>query len=85
MVEGEDRRQDERIQDDVRERLAAEMDANAAEIQVNATHGQITLTGTVDSPRARQRAEEIAESVPGVTTVMNNLRVRQPGGTGATG
>jgi osmotically-inducible protein OsmY len=74
MVDGEDRRQD-----------AAEMDADAAEIQVNATHGQITLTGTVDSPRARQRAEEIAESVPGVTTVMNNLRVRQPGGTGATG
>ena len=84
MVEGEGARQDERLQEDVGERIAAEF-GPAAELQVNASHGEITLTGTVESSEDRQRAQEIAENVPGVTTVINNLRVRQPGGTGATG
>ena len=85
MAEGRDRRPDERIQDDVSERLAAEPQVGAAQIQVNVTDGEVTLTGTVDSPEARRRAEDIAGSVAGVASVLNNLRVRQPGGTGATG
>ncbi len=85
MAAGEDQRPDERIQDDVSERLAAEPDADAAQIQVNVTDGEVTLAGTVDSAEARARAGDIAESVAGVVSVLNNLRVRQPGGTGATG
>jgi osmotically-inducible protein OsmY len=76
---------DERIEGEVSDRLAAELPAEAEQIQVNATHGEITLAGTVDTPEARRRAESIAGNVAGVTTVINNLRVRQPGGTGATG
>jgi hypothetical protein len=34
---------------------------------------------------ARRRAEDVVGSIAGVVSVMNNLRVRQPGGTGATG
>jgi osmotically-inducible protein OsmY len=81
MTEGED----ERIQDDVSERLAAELPEDAAQIQVEVTHGEVTLAGTVDSSGARGRAEDVAGSIAGVVSVMNNLRVRQPGGTGATG
>jgi osmotically-inducible protein OsmY len=81
MVGGED----ERIQGDVSDRLAAELLAQAAQIQVNVTHGEVTLAGTVDTPDARHRAENIAGSIAGVASVINNLRVRQPGGTGATG
>ena len=81
MKEGED----ERIQDDVSDRLAAELKAQAAQIQVNVTHGEVTLAGTVDTSEARRRAESVAGSIAGVVSVMNNLRVRQPGGTGATG
>jgi osmotically-inducible protein OsmY len=81
MKEGED----ERIQGDVSDRLAAELKAQAAQIQVNVTHGEVTLAGTVDTSEARRRAENVAESIAGVVSVMNNLRVRQPGGTGATG
>lgn len=77
--------EDERIEGEVSERLAAELRAEAAQIQVNVTHGEVTLAGTVDSAAARQRAEEVAESVAGASAVINNLRVRQPGGTGATG
>jgi osmotically-inducible protein OsmY len=81
MTEG----QDERIQGDVSERLAAELPDDAAQIQVEVTHGEVTLAGTVDTSEARRGAEDVAESVAGVVSVMNNLRVRQPGGTGATG
>jgi osmotically-inducible protein OsmY len=81
MVKGED----ERIQGDVNDRLAAELPSQAAQIQVNVTRGEVTLAGTVDTSEARHRAENIAESIAGVVSVMNNLRVRQPGGTGATG
>jgi osmotically-inducible protein OsmY len=81
MTEGED----ERIQGDVSERLAAELPAEAAQIQVEVTHGEVTLAGTVDTSEARGRAEKVAKSTAGVVSVMNSLRVRQPGGTGATG
>jgi osmotically-inducible protein OsmY len=81
MIEGED----ERIQGDVSERLAAELLAQAAQIQVDVKHGEVTLAGTVDTSDARRRAESAAESIAGVVSVINNLRVRQPGGTGATG
>jgi osmotically-inducible protein OsmY len=77
---------DERIQGDVSDRLAAELPAQAAQqIQVNVTHGEVTLAGTVETSEARRRAEAIAGSIAGVASVINNLRVRQPGGTGATG
>jgi osmotically-inducible protein OsmY len=77
--------EDERIQGDVSDRLAAELPADAAQIQVNVTHGEVTLAGTVDTSEARRRAENVAGSIAGVVSVINNLRVRQPGGTGATG
>ena len=48
--------EDERIQGDVSDRLAAELLAQAAQIQVNVTHGEVTLSGTVDTPDARHRA-----------------------------
>jgi osmotically-inducible protein OsmY len=79
------RDEDERIQGHVSDRLAAELPADAAQIQVDVTRGEVTLAGTVDTAEARRRAESVAESTAGVVSVMNNLRVRQPGGTGATG
>ena len=81
MMRGED----ERIQADVSERLSTELPDDAAQIQVNVTHGEVTLAGTVDTSEAWRRAESVAESITGVVSVMNDLRVRQPGGTGATG
>jgi hypothetical protein len=76
---------DERIQADVNDRLAAELPDDAAQIQIDVTHGEVTLAGTVDTSEAWRRAESVAESIAGVVSVMNDLRVRQPGGTGATG
>jgi osmotically-inducible protein OsmY len=79
------RDQDQRIEGEVSERLSAEVPADADQIQVEVTHSEVTLAGTVDTPEARRRAEEVAGRIAGVVSVINNLRVRQPGGTGATG
>jgi osmotically-inducible protein OsmY len=79
------KRSDERITEEVNERLTDARDVDATEIQVQVSGGEVTLTGTVDGRNARRRAEEIAEAVGGVSYVMNNLRVRQAGTSGATG
>ena len=76
--------EDDRIEGDVNERLSTELPDDAAQIQVG-VHGEVTLAGTVDTSEAWHRAESVAESITGVVSVMNDLRVRQPGGTGATG
>ena len=79
------RDKDKRIEGDVSERLSAEVPSDAAQIQVEVTHTEVTLAGTVDTSEARRRAEDVAGRIAGVVSVINNLRVRQPGGTGATG
>ncbi len=78
-------RSDARIEEDVNDRLTDDPRLDASEIQVHVSNREVTLTGNVHSREARRRAEDIAESVSGVTYVMNNLRVRQHGTTGATG
>ena len=78
-------RSDARIEEEVNDRLTDDPRLDASEIQVHVSNREVTLTGNVDSREARRRAEDIAENVSGVTYVMNNLRVRQHGTTGATG
>jgi osmotically-inducible protein OsmY len=74
-------RSDDRIQEDVSERLTHDHHVDASEIEVTVSNREVTLSGTVDSRDARRRAEDIAESVSGVTHVQNNLRVQQQAGS----
>jgi osmotically-inducible protein OsmY len=78
-------RSDDRIQEDVCERLSHDHHVDASEIEVSVSGREVTLSGTVDSRDARRRAEDIAESVSGVTHVQNNLRVQQQGLTSGMG
>ena len=71
------RRSDERIRDDMCDRLADDPRLDASEIEVRVENGEVTLDGTVDSREARRRAEDIAEAAAGVIHVQNNLRVRR--------
>ena len=73
------RRSDDRIKEDVNDRLADDPYVDASGIEVSVSGGEVTLAGTVDSRQARRRAEDIAEGVSGVTHVQNNIRVRQAG------
>ena len=71
------RRSDERIQEDVNERLMQHPDIDASDIDVSVSDGIVTLTGTVDKRRTKHLAEDVAESVSGVKDVTNNIRVNQ--------
>jgi hypothetical protein len=75
------RRTDDRIQEDINDRLTDDPRVDASEVNVKVENGEVTLTGTVDDRKAKRRAEDIAESVPGVTHVENLLRVHSPAST----
>ena len=83
------RRSDERIREDVNDRLGDDYYIDASDIEVMVSNSEVTLTGTVPTRNDKRRAEDIAEGVSGVTNVENRLRVKQSTpsylGTGMTG
>jgi osmotically-inducible protein OsmY len=66
---------DDRIYDDVRRRLADDVDVKGAAIEVTITKGAVTLKGRVHDEKAREKATRIAKKVKGVTTVDNQLKL----------
>ena len=70
------RRSDERIKEDVNDRLGDGY-LDATEIEVAVSNAEVTLTGTVQTRSDKRRAEDIAESVSGVSNVENRLRVKE--------
>jgi osmotically-inducible protein OsmY len=67
-------RTDDRIREEVCERLLHDPDVDASEIEVQVQDGQVILTGTADSRDEKWLAEDIAESVAGVKNVVNKLK-----------
>ncbi|WP_454016600.1 BON domain-containing protein [Azospirillum sp. Marseille-Q6669] len=79
-------RSDDRIREDVNDRLTDDPYIDASEIDVTVSNCEVTLSGTVGDRRTKRRAEDMAETISGVRHVQNNLRVRERtfGGTGTT-
>ncbi|HEX2535603.1 MAG TPA: BON domain-containing protein [Chitinophagaceae bacterium] len=77
-------RSDDRIREDVCDRLSDDGYVDASDIDVRIENGEVTLTGTVDSRQAKRRAEDLVESISGVRHVQNNLRVGQAPTIGST-
>lgn len=73
------KRSDTRIREDVCDRLADDAEIDASAIEVAVSHGDVSLTGFVNSRREKRLAEDRAEAVLGVSQVRNNLRIRVPG------
>jgi len=69
------KRSDERIADDVHQRLSDDPWLDASHITVAVMDGEVTFSGHVDCREAKHRAERIVEDLSGVTHVQNNLRV----------
>ncbi len=67
-------RSDERIREDVNDRLMHEHSIDPGDIEVTVQDGEVTLKGEVSNRHEKFRAEQIAESVSGVKDVTNNLR-----------
>lgn len=69
------RRSDERIREDINDRLTDDSWLDASNIEVAVEGGEVTLSGSVDSRQAKRRAEDLAERVSGVEDVQNNIKV----------
>jgi osmotically-inducible protein OsmY len=60
----------------VKSKLASDVGLSTVpDIAVNSTNGVVTLSGAVDSATTKARAETIAQSVPKVVRVVDNLQV----------
>lgn len=70
-------RPDERIREDVCERLSDDDEVDASDIAVSVTNRDVVLRGTVSDRHVKRRAEMIALSVRGVVEVHNRLRVEK--------
>jgi hypothetical protein len=70
------RRSDQRIHEDVCERLTEDRFIDASNIEVVVKDGEVILSGTVSSRGLKRRAEDLAETASGVAHVQNNLRIQ---------
>lgn len=79
-------RSDDRIREDVCDRLTDDWRVDASDIEVTVQNGEVTLSGTVHSRDDKRATENLAESISGVREVHDNLRVSrwQEDTTGAT-
>lgn len=78
-------RSDDRVKEDVNDRLSDDPFIDASDIDVTVSNGEVTLTGTVDHRSTKRRAEDLAEAVSGVKNVENRLRVSQMSGSQTSG
>lgn len=69
---------DQTITAKVKTKLTADRFSNLVNIEVNVTHGIVTLAGEVPNERVKRDAEAEARSVAGVRGVHNNLQVSNP-------
>jgi osmotically-inducible protein OsmY len=74
-------RSDERIREEVCDRLMADDWIDASDIEVTVEQGEVKLAGIVRDRQAKRRAEDVAEDVMGVRDVMNEVRVEDRRGT----
>jgi hypothetical protein len=68
-------RVDDRVHEDVCDRLTADPVVDATEIDVRVVRGEVTLEGEVRTRDQKRRAEHVAASAPGVCDVVNRLRL----------
>ncbi len=64
--------------------LLEKLGADALEIHVETTEGVVHLTGDVEKRESRELAPRIAESVAGVSSVDNDLRLEPSGAYGGS-
>lgn len=72
-------RSDERVFEDVCQRLTQHGWIDASNMQVNVKDGEVTLTGTVPDRQTKRMAEDLVEGVSGVKDIHNQLHLEQQG------
>jgi len=66
---------DDRIYDEVRRKLANDVDVKGGGLEVIVKAGAVTLRGRVHDGRAKEKAEKITKKVKGVAGVTNELKI----------
>ena len=70
------RRGDERILEDVCDRLTDDPRIDASDIDIQVKEGEVTLSGSVRTRDEKRFTEDLVERISGVRDVSNNLKVR---------
>jgi hypothetical protein len=68
-------RSDERLREDISERLMGAYDIDSSEVTVQVLGGKVSLEGTVPTRYMKHAIEDIADSAPGVQDVDNRIRI----------
>src|SRR5205814_1762436 len=69
-------RSDERLREEIIDRLLQQEDINLEDIQVDVNDGIVTLSGTVDNRRTKHQIEDIIDGIWGVKDIANNLHLQ---------
>jgi hypothetical protein len=69
------RRSDDRIREEICERLTQHPDIDASDMEIQVVNAEVILLGTVEDRNQKRMAEDIAESVSGVQDVRNDLKI----------
>jgi osmotically-inducible protein OsmY len=78
-------RSDQRIYEDVCDRLSDDDELDVSNIEIKVEGGEVTVTGHVDSRSMKRRIEDVAERVPGVKDVHVQVKVQRQGQQGPQG
>jgi len=70
---------DDVLTDSVRRKLANDQIVKGGAIEVIVKEGVVTMRGSVEYDKQKQRAAKVAKKVSGVRSVINELTVRRPG------
>ena len=69
---------DDFLIDTIRQKLAADAVVKGGAIVVDVKSGAVTLSGTVEEDKQKNKAEKIAKKVSGVKTVKNDIKIAHP-------
>jgi len=70
---------DDHIIDQVRIRLSGDAEVKGGALVVDSKQGVVTLTGTVETSRQKDKATKLAKKVKGVRQVINNIEIKKHG------
>ena len=70
---------DDTIYDNVRIKLASDVDVKGGALKVEVKDGKVTLTGVVESQMQKDKATKITKKVKGVKSVDNQIEVKKRG------
>lgn len=70
---------DDFIVDQVRIKLSADAEVKGGALMVDCKQGVVTLSGTVETSRQKDKASKLAKKVRGVKQVVNNIDIKKHG------